>query len=585
MALTGGELEKVLDHYSQLQADSLKLQAAVFLIENMPGHYTFTSDELEAFYDRVDTLQGVTYHAKKMLQTIPFDHPEYRHGLKILEDVKCITADFLIHHIDLAFRQWETLPWLEGLDFETFKESLLPYRVANEPLDYWRDSIEYFRRRLENSIKHHEDCRYSAQQMGNKFYSFPYFLQKRIPDKRLQDYKIDCIPTSKHTMFIYRIIGIPSTLDFIPHYSNRNGRHYWAAVTDMKYKTRQLLQTNLYRVGKIYRRTYSHNPVVVPHGNEYIPGFFRDPFNKDVTTEYLPTTDVTIDIPQSIRSRHAYLAVFNDLTWKPIACSEISGRKARFRAMGRDAVYLPVYYTEEEEMLPLGSPFIIQNQGNIQKLEVCKDSVQSLRLKRKYPNNSSHESWFRNLIGTRFESSNYADFREVDTLTIIDKRIELTYQYIAADTALKRRYWRFIGITQKPCYLSQLAFHDQEGQQIKGKLIGPDAAQSEGLLNDNPLSFCLINEWVGVDFGHPVSLSGIRYLPRNDANTIFPGDDYELFFYKYPEGWVSAGIQHPETEELIYENVPAGTLYWLRNLTQGVEERIFIKSKNNIVFL
>ena len=35
-----GELEKVLYHYSQNPSDSLKLQAATFLIKNMPGHYT-----------------------------------------------------------------------------------------------------------------------------------------------------------------------------------------------------------------------------------------------------------------------------------------------------------------------------------------------------------------------------------------------------------------------------------------------------------------------------------------------------------------------------------------------------------------
>lgn len=35
------ELEKVLAHYSQKDTDSLKLQAAIFLIENMPGHYSY----------------------------------------------------------------------------------------------------------------------------------------------------------------------------------------------------------------------------------------------------------------------------------------------------------------------------------------------------------------------------------------------------------------------------------------------------------------------------------------------------------------------------------------------------------------
>ena len=32
------ELEKVIRHFSQDTSDSLKLKAALFLIENMPGH-------------------------------------------------------------------------------------------------------------------------------------------------------------------------------------------------------------------------------------------------------------------------------------------------------------------------------------------------------------------------------------------------------------------------------------------------------------------------------------------------------------------------------------------------------------------
>ena len=40
------ELEKVLLHYSVNQSDSLKLKAAKFLIENMPGPYSILSDDL-----------------------------------------------------------------------------------------------------------------------------------------------------------------------------------------------------------------------------------------------------------------------------------------------------------------------------------------------------------------------------------------------------------------------------------------------------------------------------------------------------------------------------------------------------------
>lgn len=88
-----------------------------------------------------------------------------------------------------------------------------------------------------------------------------------------------------------------------------------------------------------------------------------------------------------------------------------------------------------------------------------------------------------------------------------------------------------------------------------------------------------------MDFGKEVRVSKIRFLPRNDGNTIFEGNDYELFYYQYPEGWISLGMQTAEKEELVYPDVPAGGLYWLRNLTSGQEERIFIAKGNKIVFL
>lgn len=46
----------------------------------------------------------------------------------------------------------------------------------------------------------------------------------------------------------------------------------------------------------------------------------------------------------------------------------------------------------------------------------------------------------------------------------------------------------------------------------------------------------------------------IRYIIRNDDNGIRKGNHYEL---------------------LTYEQIPEGTLYWLRNYTRGKEECIF----------
>ncbi len=54
------QLEKVLQHYSS-PADSLKLQAALFLIENMPGHYTLRGDKIDLFRQAIDQDTTCSY--------------------------------------------------------------------------------------------------------------------------------------------------------------------------------------------------------------------------------------------------------------------------------------------------------------------------------------------------------------------------------------------------------------------------------------------------------------------------------------------------------------------------------------------
>ena len=219
------ELEKVLDHYSQDPADSLKLKASIFLIENMPGHYTFGGPYMKSYNEQLGLLKNCPYYEKKIIQMVPFDHIGYRQQLDIQEDVKYIKADFLIHQIELAFNQWQTRPWNEGVDFENFKEYLLPYRVENEPLDYWRDSISPLQKNLETYSTYYDNFRHSISQIENRFRTFLFMLDKKIPEPDLKNFKSDCIPTSKANLFVLRILGVPSAIDFIRQLANRNGRH------------------------------------------------------------------------------------------------------------------------------------------------------------------------------------------------------------------------------------------------------------------------------------------------------------------------------------------------------------------------
>lgn len=69
-------------------------------------------------------------------------------------------------------------------------------------------------------------------------------------------------------------------------------------------------------------------------------------------------------------------------------------------------------------------------------------------------------------------------------------------------------------------------------------------------------------------------ITKIKYIARNDGNSIEIGDVYQLLYY-------DAGIWRIVSEKtatnnyIQFDNVPLGGLYLLKDLTKGNEERIF----------
>ena len=146
------QLELVLEHYSQHKKDSLKLQAAEYLIRYMPGKCT------ETYEARWEDIASALYR---------WDNVENKERLmqelgekKVYEDIHCITAQYLINNIELAFWVWQEQPWGKHIPFDTFCEEILPYRVGKEPLEDWRgkvlaafdDQLAYFKEHPEISV-------------------------------------------------------------------------------------------------------------------------------------------------------------------------------------------------------------------------------------------------------------------------------------------------------------------------------------------------------------------------------------------------------------------------------------------------
>ena len=133
------ELEKVLAHFKD-DPDPLKYRAAKFLIENMPYHYTYEGDAVEA-YDSAylqmadEPLPDRNQFFKERTDSIRFTDKRFA------IDIQSVKADYLIRAIDEACDTWRRSSWQDDYDEDLFFNYVLPYRILNEPLSDWRAAI------------------------------------------------------------------------------------------------------------------------------------------------------------------------------------------------------------------------------------------------------------------------------------------------------------------------------------------------------------------------------------------------------------------------------------------------------------
>jgi hypothetical protein len=99
-------------------------------------------------------------------------------------------------------------------------------------------------------------------------------------------------------------------------------------------------------------------------------------------------------------------------------------------------------------------------------------------------------------------------------------------------------------------------------------------AKNQKAFDNDPSTFfdASENEWgkalIGLEFVTPIQISKIDFMPRNDTNTIFEGQEYELFYWD--KGWRGMGKKIANTlEEITFGNVPTEALYLLHNHSGG----------------
>lgn len=411
------ELESVLEHYRTADPNPQKLQAAEFLISNLPAHYSYSGPQIYEYYDYAsrilaDTTLTPEQHRDSLLAITCARYADL--PLHTVPDAQIIRSDYLIYNIDKSYSQWTTCPWSSQVSFDEYLEWMLPYKAVElQELDCWRDTLlAYFGKGLEHPIKN--DVEYNttmgvADMLRNDTYNglhrYGLYTRSGLPllsSHLLAHQSYGDIPDYARTaVLVMRSAGIPAVLDETPVGSRGTAATSWFVILSdrgQELTSEWDLSTQIgggffpYERGpKVYRNTYAINP----ERWEYLKkAKYHYPFElgkKDVTVRYFLTSNLELPIERSVRKhlkdRFVYIASAvrsEDTPWQIVDFGKIIHGKACFRNMGREVLYMALGY-DGKKLIPITAPFILHKDQGIEYVK--PDTVQSPSLDR-WKNNS-----------------------------------------------------------------------------------------------------------------------------------------------------------------------------------------------------
>ncbi len=604
------ELEKVLEHY---QNDSLKLEAAKFLISNMDNKFAYEGEQLER-YDTLFSLyaayvaeggtEGDPSFARRCWDSLRLTAgPINALSLQKCYDRDSITAEFLIDEINAAFEAWQSVPDSFACSFDLFCRYVLPYRIGTEPLETTRrDMMEDFRTLRDSAmmtdgklIRALFDELRRTQLFSNSrlLWGYPVSISKNNMQRARRG---ACMHMCEYYVDVLRACGMPATIDYVSQWGNRRLGHTWVVVLkdsgqvafDALGKGRLKFS---YKPAKIRRRTYEIQPID-KEAIGFVPPHLLSSNSVDVSHLYFPTHRVLIKGKEEVMqtySDHPYgvICVFDNRQWQPVDYGKVKNGVFTFDNLIGDVCYMAGFY-DQGNFVPATCPFILTPQGKIHLTETDTMFTDTLRLTRKYPKFPHIVSFVRALKKGVVEVADDADFHTARKLMNVrtDSRQDVI-DLLPKRNLGPHRYVRIRGIGN----LAEVVFYgrrsgDTHDTELTGRFFGysapnnPSASWQKAIDKDynTYLDKNAENEnFVALDLGadNPYTVTRIRYVPRSDTNFIIPGYRYRLDYWDNNE-WKTVGEKKADDFSVSFEQVPAGRLYILHCLNGGTEERIFL---------
>lgn len=342
------------------------------IINNKGEAIQFSPYDFETLYQAKDSL------AFLLKNNLTFN--------SIYEDTECVPDSFIKKHIDLMLEIREESAFLRHVNFEQFCEYVLPYRCEEEKFVNYHLKINQLFQRVFNELPENATVSDAVIALNTELkrrlkFDLRSHAQLKEPDilEVLKTGKGSCNSLTMVTALTMRRFGIPVAVDECPVWAHRNSGHRWNAVLDASGLWIPFggAETNpdefdtindSVKAPKIFRQTFSDQKGFQPPfmNVKDLPTVFRKANRIDVTTQYVVTNDVEVEIESitnHINDTTLYLAVFNAERWRVVAWASIKDERAIFNNMGaNNIVYMPVFY-RDGEIIPASYPFILSPQG------------------------------------------------------------------------------------------------------------------------------------------------------------------------------------------------------------------------------
>ncbi len=152
------------------------------------------------------------------------------------EDLKVMSAEFLLSNCDLAYNARNNTSWGRGLSDELFFEYVLPYANLNEKVENWRkDFYNKFYPMVKDAKSSYDAVVILNKKMFDELgviYSTKRPKADQAPYESISAGMASCTGLSILLIDACRSVGIPARFVGTPLWHNNSGNHSWVEIWD-----------------------------------------------------------------------------------------------------------------------------------------------------------------------------------------------------------------------------------------------------------------------------------------------------------------------------------------------------------------